>query len=112
MFQIGLKQGIEMLSIFKKYSAKTSILDDFNFYENREKSLQTKRSSKQVPSPIELYNNRDFPVRLSFSLIHTHAHNICSEALGLLVQVVRSVAKNRFSFLGDVLCLVMFLFHF
>lgn len=35
-----------MLSIFKSYSAKTSLLDDFMFYEDREKSLRAKRSSK------------------------------------------------------------------
>lgn len=37
-----------MLSIFKSYSAKTSLLDDFMFYEDREKSLRAKRSSKPV----------------------------------------------------------------
>ncbi|GAA0160504.1 RNA metabolism protein [Lithospermum erythrorhizon] len=44
--EIGLKQGLEMLSIFKSYTEKTSILDDFNFYEGREKSLKSKRSYK------------------------------------------------------------------
>jgi len=44
--EIKLKQGLEMLNIFKSYSEKTSMLDDFNFYENREKLLKAKRSSK------------------------------------------------------------------
>ncbi|KAK6157015.1 hypothetical protein DH2020_011263 [Rehmannia glutinosa] len=44
--EIGLKQGLEMLSIFKDYSERTSVLDDFNFYENREKSLKAKRNAK------------------------------------------------------------------
>ncbi|KAL3515718.1 hypothetical protein ACH5RR_022620 [Cinchona calisaya] len=44
--EIGLKQGLEMLSIFKSYSAKTSLLDDFKFYEEREKSLKANRSRK------------------------------------------------------------------
>lgn len=35
-----------MLSIFKSYSAKTALLDDFKFYEDREKSLKASRSSK------------------------------------------------------------------
>lgn len=47
-FQIGLKEGLEMLNILKNYSEKTSILDDFNFYEKREKVLKAKRSSKPV----------------------------------------------------------------
>lgn len=44
--EIGLKQGLEMLSIFKTHSGKTSVLDDFNFYEDREKSLKAKRNSR------------------------------------------------------------------
>ncbi|KAL6545712.1 YT521-B-like domain [Orobanche gracilis] len=44
--EIGLKQGLEMLSIFKNYSERTSVLDDLSFYENREKSLKAKRAAK------------------------------------------------------------------
>ncbi|XP_059313531.1 YTH domain-containing protein ECT1 [Lycium ferocissimum] len=44
--EIGLKEGLEMLNILKNYSEKTSILDDFNFYEKREKVLKAKRSPK------------------------------------------------------------------
>ncbi|XVE94190.1 hypothetical protein REPUB_Repub01dG0260400 [Reevesia pubescens] len=44
--EIGLKQGLEMLNIFKSYSAKTSLLDDFGFYENREKTLNAKKNYK------------------------------------------------------------------
>lgn len=32
-----------MLNIFKNYAAKTSILDDFDFYENREKVMVQKK---------------------------------------------------------------------
>jgi hypothetical protein len=34
---------LEVLSIFKSFSAKTSILDDFAFYDNRQKQLQERR---------------------------------------------------------------------
>ncbi|KAI3525644.1 hypothetical protein L1887_04593 [Cichorium endivia] len=44
--EVGLKQGLEMLEIFKSYSPKTSLLDDLSFYENREKMLKAKRISK------------------------------------------------------------------
>ncbi|RVW75873.1 YTH domain-containing family protein 2 [Vitis vinifera] len=58
--EIGLKQGVEMLKIFKNYSARTSMFDDFNFYENREKSLHARRSSKPPPpSQMEIYGNGD-----------------------------------------------------
>ncbi|XVF45917.1 hypothetical protein PTKIN_Ptkin02bG0246600 [Pterospermum kingtungense] len=44
--EIGLKQGLEMLNIVKGYSAKASLLDDFGFYENREKTLNAKKNYK------------------------------------------------------------------
>ncbi|OMO75140.1 hypothetical protein CCACVL1_16306 [Corchorus capsularis] len=44
--EVHLKQGLEMLNIFKSYSAKTSLLDDFGFYENREKTLNAKKNYK------------------------------------------------------------------
>lgn len=40
MFQ----QGSDMLSIFKGFSNKTCILDDFGFYENRQRVMQEKRN--------------------------------------------------------------------
>ncbi|CAA0814077.1 evolutionarily conserved C-terminal region 11 [Striga hermonthica] len=44
--EIGLKQGLEMLSIFKNYTERTCVLDDFEFYENREKALKAKREAR------------------------------------------------------------------
>ncbi|KAJ6941961.1 YTH domain-containing protein ECT4 [Populus alba x Populus x berolinensis] len=58
--EIVLKQGLEMLNIFKSYSAKTSLLDDFNFYEKREKSLNTKRGNKPATLQMEIFKNGDF----------------------------------------------------
>lgn len=55
--EIGLKQGLEMLKIFKNYLSKTSLSDDFEFYEGREKSLQSRRSSKPGVHPAEIYGN-------------------------------------------------------
>ncbi|KAK1388394.1 hypothetical protein POM88_016572 [Heracleum sosnowskyi] len=43
--QIGLQQGLEMLNIFKNNTVRTSMLDDFNFYEKREQSLRAKTNS-------------------------------------------------------------------
>ncbi|XP_062027379.1 YTH domain-containing protein ECT3-like isoform X1 [Rosa rugosa] len=63
--EIGLKQGLEMLNIFKTYAPRSSLLDDFNFYENREKSLQAKRSSKPATLKIETYDDGDIPEHMS-----------------------------------------------
>ncbi|XP_015875839.3 YTH domain-containing protein ECT4 isoform X1 [Ziziphus jujuba] len=58
--EIGLNQGLEMLNIFKSYTAKMSLLDDFCFYDNREKLLHAKRSNKPATLQMEIYNNGDF----------------------------------------------------
>jgi hypothetical protein len=34
--QIGLLQGVQMLKIFKDHPQGTSILDDFDFYEEKD----------------------------------------------------------------------------
>ncbi|KAI5593013.1 hypothetical protein BDE02_04G191400 [Populus trichocarpa] len=70
--EIGLEKGLEMLNIFKSYSAKSSMLDDFNFYENREKSLNTKKSNKPATLRMEIFENSDF-------LKHTAAEEKISE---------------------------------
>lgn len=43
IFQVKFPQGTEMLNIFKSYCSKTSILEDFDFYENRQKAMQDKK---------------------------------------------------------------------
>lgn len=48
-FQVRFPQGIEMLNIFKNYVSKTSILDDFDFYESRQKVMQDKKMKPSVP---------------------------------------------------------------
>ena len=45
--EVNLEQGIQMLKIFKEHVSKTSILDDFTFYENRQKLMQEKRVKQQ-----------------------------------------------------------------
>ncbi|KAK1286906.1 hypothetical protein QJS10_CPB20g01797 [Acorus calamus] len=47
--EVKFLQGAEMLNVFKKYSSKTSILDDFGFYENRQKALQEKKIRPFAP---------------------------------------------------------------
>ncbi|KAJ4830796.1 hypothetical protein Tsubulata_016932 [Turnera subulata] len=45
--EVQLEQGIEMLKIFKHHDAQTSILDDFEFYDQRETTLKEKRTKQQ-----------------------------------------------------------------
>ncbi|KAK3006418.1 hypothetical protein RJ639_016684, partial [Escallonia herrerae] len=46
--EVKLEQGVEMLKIFKDHDADMSILDDFIFYNEREKALQEKKARQQV----------------------------------------------------------------
>ncbi|MED6202568.1 hypothetical protein PIB30_106850, partial [Stylosanthes scabra] len=59
---IGLKQGLEMLNIIKSYSAKTSLLDDIDFYENREKLLSSDKRSKAIGESEQYRSKRKFTI--------------------------------------------------
>ncbi|KAE8692829.1 YTH domain-containing family protein 2 [Hibiscus syriacus] len=45
--EIELEQGLKLLKIFKEHSSKTCILDDFEFYEVRQKAIQEKKAKHQ-----------------------------------------------------------------
>lgn len=46
--EVKMEQGIEMLNIFKKYETNVSILDDFDFYEDRQKAMQERKMIEQT----------------------------------------------------------------
>lgn len=48
--QVKLDHGLQMLTIFKNHEAETTILEDFDFYEQREKALQENRRQQQPGS--------------------------------------------------------------
>ncbi|KAK6265216.1 hypothetical protein QUC31_016053 [Theobroma cacao] len=53
--EIMYKQGMEMLKVFKNHTMKTSLLDDFMYYENRQKIMQEEKARlliKSFESPI------------------------------------------------------------
>ncbi|KAJ6902713.1 YTH domain-containing protein ECT4-like isoform X1 [Populus alba x Populus x berolinensis] len=53
--EIMYKQGLEMLKMFKNHPLKTSILDDFVYYENRQKIMQEEKARlifKTFQSPL------------------------------------------------------------
>lgn len=45
--EVKLEQGLQLLKIFKEYSSKQCILDDFDFYEDRQKRIQEKKAKQQ-----------------------------------------------------------------
>ncbi|KAJ0977262.1 hypothetical protein J5N97_012736 [Dioscorea zingiberensis] len=56
--EIRLRQGLNMLNIMKAYPLKTSILDDFEYYENRERTLCKVRSSELALLQSEVGYNK------------------------------------------------------
>ncbi|XWS34559.1 hypothetical protein CRYUN_Cryun21dG0048600 [Craigia yunnanensis] len=55
--EVEFQQGIEMLNIFKNYESHSSILDDFYFYEERQKAMQERKARQLtglVASPNDL----------------------------------------------------------
>ncbi|XP_058723616.1 YTH domain-containing protein ECT4-like [Vicia villosa] len=53
--EIMYLKGLEMLKIFKSHTLKTSLLDDFMYYENRQKIMQDEKAKlflKSVEGPL------------------------------------------------------------
>nr|XP_043626631.1 YTH domain-containing protein ECT4-like [Erigeron canadensis] len=46
--EVKLEQGLQVIKIFKEHSSKQCILDDFEFYEEREKRIQEKKAKQQL----------------------------------------------------------------
>ncbi|KAJ1272691.1 hypothetical protein BS78_06G222200 [Paspalum vaginatum] len=46
--EVQLEQGLQMLTIFKNHEAETTILEDFDFYEQREKAMLDGRQQQKL----------------------------------------------------------------
>lgn len=81
-----------MLKIFRRYSAKSSLLDDFGFYENREKTLNAKKNYK---SAAIRQKEDDLAVSsLSFSHTHTLAHTMRTPCFGVFSTPEADILAN------------------
>lgn len=56
MVQVNLEEGLEMVKIFKEHVSKTCMLDDFAFYEGREKLLQERKLKQQSQKQVTILN--------------------------------------------------------
>ncbi|KAI5066193.1 hypothetical protein GOP47_0018817 [Adiantum capillus-veneris] len=56
--EVPLSQGSEMLNIFKTHSLKSSILDDFLFYETRQRFMEEKKARQQIQLRRQQANNK------------------------------------------------------
>ncbi|KAH9805483.1 YTH domain-containing protein [Citrus sinensis] len=87
--EVKLEQGVEMLRIFKEHDARTSILDDFDFYDERERSLKERRAKQQVSL------TKDAP-----DLLANDSMNQISDRLAQSLQLQDSVEATPASIIG------------
>ncbi|GAB4847859.1 YTH domain-containing protein [Ancistrocladus abbreviatus] len=91
--EITLKPGLEMLKIFKNFSAKTSLLDDFDFYEAREKA---KAKSKSLAYQMQLCGS-ELPMHLESEIGYGEEFintNMGPDAASSLVSHAKSLSIN------------------
>ncbi|XP_061363474.1 YTH domain-containing protein ECT4-like isoform X2 [Gastrolobium bilobum] len=50
--EVMLEPGLKLIKIFKEYTSKTCILDDFGFYETRQKTILEKKAKQQYPKQV------------------------------------------------------------
>ncbi|KAH1120585.1 hypothetical protein J1N35_003745 [Gossypium stocksii] len=68
--EIMFKQGVEMLKVFKNHTMKTSLLDDFMYYENRQRLMQEEKTRlliRSFQSPVQA-STLDAAAMLKFEL--------------------------------------------
>ncbi|KAL6976962.1 hypothetical protein U1Q18_025750 [Sarracenia purpurea var. burkii] len=56
--EVKVGQGLQMLKIFKDHSSKTCILDDFGFYEGRQKTIQKKKKGFVLFMSIQVWEGK------------------------------------------------------
>lgn len=101
--EIMYKQGLEMLKIFRNYTLKTSLLDDFLYYENRQKILLEEKARLLVKSydtpffvtTIDPPRKLNVPHSLEFEKINQLKKPNAVENTGVLAfeQVVSSTTR-------------------
>lgn len=88
--EVKLEEGIEMLKIFKDYDARTSILDDFDFYDERERALKERKARQQACSTA------DIPDSLADESVNQLSDSL-AQALKLEVSSNKEVAATEHS---------------
>uniref|UniRef100_A0A1D1XE93 YTH domain-containing family protein n=1 Tax=Anthurium amnicola TaxID=1678845 RepID=A0A1D1XE93_9ARAE len=104
--EIGLLQGLKMLYIFKTFQVKTSILDDFGFYEEKEekeRSLRARRSTAlEHPGVATLNTNssmkhRETTTRMQFS---SRSNGTLNNGAASLVALTKNLSINAHRYSG------------
>ncbi|CAJ1921685.1 unnamed protein product [Sphenostylis stenocarpa] len=78
--EVEFEKGVQVAKIFKEHSSQTCILDDFGFYEAREKANQEKKSKEQqFPKQISKSSHLTIGFTLPKSIDATLANESATE---------------------------------
>ncbi|GMI70844.1 evolutionarily conserved C-terminal region 5 [Hibiscus trionum] len=103
--EVEFEQGIEMINIFKNYGSHSSILDDFYFYEERQKAMQERKARqlttlvdsddlvREAPNLSSLPN--DFVKKMSKSFAEVLLLNENEKASGATKTVLSAACGGR-----------------
>ncbi|MQM01580.1 hypothetical protein Taro_034338 [Colocasia esculenta] len=97
--EVKLEEGLKMLNIFKNHEADTSIIDDFDFYEERQRAMQERKAWQQQQQQQQRQPNVVVP---SSAILHNEPHNpvhlpgdFTKHMSKTFAQAVRLDEKNR-----------------
>ncbi|MED6168025.1 YT521-B-like domain containing protein [Stylosanthes scabra] len=98
--EIMYKKGLEMLKIFKSHTLKTTLLDDFMYYENRQKIMQEEKAKmliKSFQSPL-MIPTMEPPRKLNFVVdvpqVNDEKNSKTDDKFDKLVSSVKETVKS------------------
>ncbi|PPR89046.1 hypothetical protein GOBAR_AA31643 [Gossypium barbadense] len=103
--EIMFKQGVEMMKVFKNHTMKTSLLDDFMYYENRQPIMQEEKARlliRSFQSPVQA-STLDTASKLKFELhLNDNEKATKQSDLDMLKRTVPS-SSQQVSFGSDII---------
>ncbi|KAL2647823.1 hypothetical protein AAZV13_05G140000 [Glycine max] len=78
--EVMLEPGLKLIKIFKEYTSKTCILDDFGFYEARQKTILEKKAKQQFPKQVWEGKPADEKIEINGE-VNTQKSEVSSELL-------------------------------
>jgi hypothetical protein len=98
--EIRFKKGVEMLKIFKNYTSKTSLFDDFMYYENRQKILQEEKAKLLVRKNYEnpfLVSSFEPPRKLNYllDLPSTEVQKIANQRENIVAEKKETISVDE-----------------
>ncbi|CAA0825804.1 evolutionarily conserved C-terminal region 2 [Striga hermonthica] len=94
--EVKLEQGLQVLKIFKDHTSRQCILDDFDFYEDRQKKIQEKKAKQQLfQKQAKMWEGK--PTEEKAKECKENANGDSKTNKSLEVESVETVASN-----GDI----------